>query len=240
MVDAGWLGLHPLEKHVVICGFPRSGSTLLLLVLECCVARARTFGKGQPALATAQRAYRNHAMMITKRPRDLFDLADLRQHYERQGRVQLCVVLTTRDPRAILTSHHANSPSNYYVTTERWLTTYQAFVKETARRDVMAVRFEDLVLTPAAIEQQMTEFIGWTLRRPFDRYYEEASRRRLKTRLTQNLNGVRPLDPGSLDKWKAPIHRARIRQILAELPRLPDYLVELGYERDDHWTRDYA
>jgi ferrous-iron efflux pump FieF len=33
--------------------------------------------------------------------------------------------------------------------------------------------------------------------------------------------------------------RARIRQILRELPALPKYLIELGYETDTSWVRDY-
>jgi hypothetical protein len=241
VVDSGLLGLTPLEKHVVICGFPRSGSTLLLLITECCIVNARTFGKGQPAIPTAERAFRNHRIMITKRPRDLFCLSEIRRHYgERAKRTQLRSIVTTRDPRAILTSRHAKNPSAYYVEPARWLATYEAYQAERARPDVITVRFEDLIMSPGAVEAKLTDFIGWSLRRPFERYYEEASQKPLQSRLTQNLNGVRPLDPGSLAKWRQPIHRERIRQLLAEIPQLPEYLVEMGYEQNAEWVQDYA
>src|SRR5438045_94468 len=37
-IDNGWIGLRPLRTHVVVCGFPRSGSTLLQLMIETSVA----------------------------------------------------------------------------------------------------------------------------------------------------------------------------------------------------------
>src|SRR4051794_35225986 len=61
-IDRGWLGLNPLVRHIVICGFPRSGSTLMLLIAETCVADAKTFG-GQERKALGydvQHAFRNH------------------------------------------------------------------------------------------------------------------------------------------------------------------------------------
>jgi hypothetical protein len=42
-VDAGLPGLTPLQKHVVVCGFPRTGSTLLQLMVEACVEDVLTF-----------------------------------------------------------------------------------------------------------------------------------------------------------------------------------------------------
>src|SRR5438876_10493789 len=40
-IDAGWYGFRPLRTHAVICGFERSGSTLLQLMIETCVSDAR-------------------------------------------------------------------------------------------------------------------------------------------------------------------------------------------------------
>ena len=53
------------------------------------------------------------------------------------------------------------------------------------------------------------------------------------------LNGLRPLDPTRLETWRAEKHRARNQQILHELPKLPEYLIEMGYESDSSWVRDY-
>src|SRR5687767_14328183 len=71
LIDRGNLGLRPLETHVVICGFPRSGSTLLLLMAEACFARAKTFHRERSALSAARTVWRNHSLMITKNPNDI-------------------------------------------------------------------------------------------------------------------------------------------------------------------------
>ena len=56
---------------------------------------------------------------------------------------------------------------------------------------------------------------------------------------TRALNGVRPLDKSSLTKWRTPKHRDRLHQLLSEIPELPDRLIEMGYEADTDWTREY-
>ncbi len=43
VVDTGWLGLPALRTHVVICGFVRSGSTLLQVMCESCVHGVKGF-----------------------------------------------------------------------------------------------------------------------------------------------------------------------------------------------------
>ena len=53
VVDHGWLGYVPLEAHLVICGFPRSGTTLLQLMAETAYPSARTFGVERSGLAAA-------------------------------------------------------------------------------------------------------------------------------------------------------------------------------------------
>ena len=60
-IDKGWFGLNPLQTHVVVCGFPRSGSTPLLLIIETCVSKVKTFGQERPALGWhVQNEFRNH------------------------------------------------------------------------------------------------------------------------------------------------------------------------------------
>src|SRR5258708_28051301 len=51
--DSGWLGASRLDQHLVICGFPRSGSTLLHLMIHNCVEGLQAFPDEEPALWTA-------------------------------------------------------------------------------------------------------------------------------------------------------------------------------------------
>ena len=54
------------------------------------------------------------------------------------------------------------------------------------------------------------------------------------------LNGLRELDESNVLRWREACHRDRIRSLLQELPELPDVLIEMGYETDDSWAREYA
>jgi hypothetical protein len=234
-VDRGWFGLKPLECHVVVCGFARSGSTLLQVMAETCVVGARTFGYEMRAL-DALDFLRNHPLMITKFPDDIFRMDEVRAVYrERKARPRF--VLTLRDPRAVLTSIHGGGDrSRYYMSVERWRRTYGEFMRAREAPDVAVVRYEDLVLRPRDVQRQLTEFLGWKVVRDFDQFHTRAAERKFQD---PALNGLRPLDPSTIDNWRKPKHRARIAELLTTMPELPERVAELGYEPDTAWTREY-
>ena len=47
----------------------------------------------------------------------------------------------------------------------------------------------------------------------------------------------RSIPPGSIHGGTR--NTARIRQILREVPQLPEYLIEMGYEPDTSWVSEY-
>src|SRR5690348_217375 len=79
--DTGLLGLTPLRTHILVCGFPRSGTTLLQLMLENSLPHARRFGREVGGWRAATYAWRNHAVLISKVPHDMFRLDPLRKFY---------------------------------------------------------------------------------------------------------------------------------------------------------------
>jgi hypothetical protein len=238
--DSGWLGLRPLRAHVVICGFTRSGSTLLLLMAETCVSEARTFGEEVSALAAAQFAFRNHSVMITKDPGDIFFIDEIRAFYATR-RANARFVVTVRDPRAVLTSKHKEHPNRqpggYYEIPEEWHAYYEQIRYEQQFDDVLTVKYEDLVTDPGGVERRLSRFIGWTVHLPFEQFHSHVSP---GFKFTQPLNGVRPPDPTRIDSWRGDEHRERIRYILHALPQLPHCLIAMGYEHDTEWTKDYS
>jgi hypothetical protein len=237
-VDSGWFGLRPLRTHVVACGFPRAGSTLLQLMIEACVSDVRTFGTEYEALVAAPYALRNHPYMFTKDPHDVFYLDEIRAFYASR-RADVRFIINVRDQRAVLTSIQngisTSQPDGYWLDPGRW-----AFFQEHVRYaqqfdDVLTVEYQDLVCHPAEVQRRLTEFIGWQVHLPFDQFHTavppDFDRR--------PLNGVRPLDPTRLDAWRQEKHRARIRRLLREIPELPEYLIEMGYESDTSWVQAY-
>lgn len=235
-VDRGWFGLTPLDRHVVVCGFPRSGSTLLLLIAETCVSDAAVFGTEVWAIEAARFAPRNASVMITKRPNDVLEIDRIRAHYATR-RARPHFVITVRDPRAILTSVHAANPAlGYYVSPERWRALDTAIEYYRGSPDVSCVELSALLQRPAEIEERLRQAIGWQVHTPFERFHEMQTD---DFRDREALGGVRPLDASVLDRWRDDEHRARVRLLLDELPELPARLVELGYERDDRWVAAY-
>ena len=57
-----------------------------------------------------------------------------------------------RDPRDILTSIHANQPDKYYVTPDRLIKSLQLYLQFKDEPQVMAVRYEELVGNPDAMQ----------------------------------------------------------------------------------------
>jgi hypothetical protein len=233
--DRRWLGLTPFQTHVVICGFPRSGSTLLLLMAETAYPEAKTYREEKTGIKAARELWAGRtALMITKRPNDVFFVDEIREFY-RSRRAHARFVLCARDPRAVLTSVH-NSQEGYYVSPERWRAMYAHIVYVRHAPDVLTVEFNDLVREPARVQAALGAFIGWDASVPFDQFHASVPR----GFDTLALNGVRPLDPSTIDKWRAPVHRERIRAMLSALPELPEVLIREGYEPDDAWLSAYA
>lgn len=234
-IDAGRWGLTPLETHVVICGFPRSGTTLLQLMMASCIGGARTFRLERRAHYVAEYALRNHALMISKTPSDLFWIDEIRQQYAgRQSTVRFIVL--TRDPRDVLTSHHRNRPGQYYMTPQRWRAFFDHYSYACRFSDVLAVRFEDLVGRTAEVEQKICDFISRRPQRPFSRFHEV----RVKGFDTSALNGVRALETSNIGRWRESRHTQRMHQLLDELPQLPEWLIAMGYEPDTQWVQSLS
>lgn len=237
MVDRGWFGRVPTRAHLVICGFPRSGTTLLQLMAQTAVPEARCFGRERWGLGVAQTHWPGrHPYLITKRPDDIFWIDEIRDFYATLGaRTQSRFVICVRDPRAVLTSRHELNKSDYWVSIERWRAIYEHYRYASRFSDVCIVDFGDLVTNISSVQSRLTELVGWTVSANFEDFY---------TRVPENfdtraLNGVRSLDAGTLDRWARDEHVERMRYLLREMPELPRRLVEMGYELDDSWTHAY-
>jgi hypothetical protein len=172
--------------------------------------------------------------MITKRPDDVFDVDEIR-HFYRRLKTRLRLVLTTRDPRAVLTSKYEFRPDAYVMTPEFWRASFMHFSHVLQGDDALVIEYADLITRPLWVQQEMSAFIGWEPRLPFDRFLESVP----AGFETKPLNGLRSFDSSSLEKWRRPEFRDRIRQLLREMPELPERLVQLGYERDQAWTLNY-
>lgn len=229
--DSGFLGLTPLKTHIIICGFPRAGTTLLQMMLENAYPGARRFGCEVGAWRAATYAFRNHPLMLSKVPHDVARLDAVRNFYAgRSAKAKIIVVI--RDPRNVLTSRrNFNGVTRYCVDAARWRHHYQHVRRNMNAPDVLVVRYENMVRDVDLEQSRIEAFVGEKISHPF-RAFHEIERADFDM---APLNGLRPVESSLLQRWRAPEHRARIEQMLSELHELRDALVELGYEQDHHW-----
>src|SRR5580693_2858266 len=77
-----------------------------------------------------------------------------------------------RDPRDILTSIHANQPDKYYVTPDRLIKSLQLYLQFKDEPQVLAVRYEELVSQPDAMQGKISGFCHLAPSRKFDEAYK--------------------------------------------------------------------
>ncbi|WP_123659003.1 glycosyltransferase [Salinisphaera japonica] len=241
VVDSPLPGTTPLACHAVVCGFPRTGSTMLQMMIAAAVPDVRVFDGEIEAVWAARHALRNHRWMLTKNPRDIDTIDAVREFYSRRSAKAHFVVML-RDPRAVLTSKHAAYPSSrgYYVSFERWRRIYRRFRALAAAKDITTLRYEDLVVAPDRIQAQLEADIGWGRRAEFADYDRAVQKQALaRDSMTEGaLGGLRAVESSRIEQWRRSEHAPRIRAMLEAIPQMPDYLIELGYETDDAWRHD--
>jgi hypothetical protein len=203
-------------------------------MLEIAYPGSRHYGRERSGLFVVRHEWPGrHSLIISKRPDDVLRIDTIRAAYQRRAR-KPCFIVTTRDPRAILTSKHS-AREGYYVSVGRWRTLYERVKYVRQSPDVALVEYRDLVERPATVQHKLVAAIGEEPAASFDAF-DGAVPAGFDTRA---LNGLRPLDASALHKWRHPEHHERIRFLLAMMPELPDVLVAEGYELDDSWTHQY-
>ena len=115
-------------------------------------------------------------------------------------------VLTLRDPRAVLTSIFVDKPG-YCVPADKWRAVYDHIQWQRQFSDVMLVEYRDVVERPENVQQRLVAFTGCDIK-AMDGFHGRVP----QDFDTRALNGVRPLNSASFDKWRTAEHRTRIQE----------------------------
>jgi hypothetical protein len=231
--DTGLFGLTRLRTHILICGFPASGTTLLQLMLENGLPHARRFGREIGGWRAATYSWRNHAVMVSKVPHDLFRLEPLRRFYAVRP-AELKVILMQRDPRDLMTATRENCPgiTAYCGDAHLWERYYRAFIRHRNDPHTLIVRYEDLVADPGAEQARIESFVGEPMALPFSNFNSVDRPDFDQT----TLCGLRPVERSRVSRWNQPEHHTRMREVLTEMPSFARAVLELGYETNTRWA----
>ena len=231
--DTGWFGLTPLRTHILICGYGRSGTTLLLMMMEYALPKARWFGREKAAWRAATFEWRNHAVVISKVPTDVCRLHRIRNFYKNR-KAKLKTIIMIRDPRDVLSSKHPDTGDlKYFQETDQWKQIHTAVMRYRNDPEVFLLRYEELVTDPDAVQARIDAFTG----EKSERRYADAHKVERPDFDAPPLMGVRPVEKSGIGRWSKPEHRQRIEEILKLVPELPQILIDLGYEPDTSWLQ---
>lgn len=236
-----------MGKHVLICGYSRSGTTMFYNMLRTTVTNFRFLDHESPARTVIAASTDDY---VTKRPLDIFDIDNIVAANVLKKSV--CCIILIRDIRSIVTSVHQSVPNDYFIgfdhqyfvkdgrasyTNPGILQIHEAIRRTWQRRDLAKVilRYEDILRDTEAIQRQVGAAAGFAYQGSFGNFYKHET----PARLERALNVRRPPEVVNIDAWRAPRHRNRIKDQFTRCPQLFEVLKRYGYEADDRWFDDY-
>ena len=148
--------------------------------------------------------------------------------------------------------------------TQKWINSIDERVKTLKEvkgteleKEYLVIRYEDLVHNPEIEMKRVQDFIGLPLDPKYMEFHKKANYRRMMS--SPNIVGDkriplqedsayegavgsefehhRPIAPDSIGRWKKPIHKKRIKEILSVYKKpLTDTLIKLKYETNNKWS----
>lgn len=253
-------GRRAQKKQIVICGYPRSGTSLFFNMLSTTLSGFQCDEWERSAFETI-RQYDNH---VSKSPLDTFsirNLSDCNLHHK-----TIVVFILLRDIRDIITSVHPNVPDRYFMGYEACCRVLGQFpdykvtddlpgvsdyfqeieqLKNSAEYQVRLLKYEDLVRDPDGMQKEIAKEFDLPFMRRFSEFHlhkdqhsmrYEGTRQPLDPKLVKEDKEV---DASGIGRWRAAKHRQRIHDQFAQYPHLFEILRTYGYAENDDWFQDY-
>ena len=148
--------------------------------------------------------------------------------------------------------------------TEKWFNSIEETFKTLEEvkgteleQNYLVIRYEDLVHNPETEMKRVEDFVGLPLDLEYLTFHDKANYRRMMS--SPNIMGDqrkainedsayegaigsdhtehRPISPDSIGRWRKPIHKERMKEILSKYKSpLTDMLIKLKYETNKKWT----
>lgn len=232
-----------LQPPVLIGGCGRSGTTLLLAILEAHPAIMAIPYESQafvlrPRYEEAGREFEDRLNIIysalaqqapkasadrwcEKTPRNVCFLPAIMQLFGRWLRF----IHIVRDGRDVVSSRHpVHSPEAYYVSPERWLHDVRIGLRYFHHPQVKTIRYEDLVRDFRATMQSVLDFLDLSWHDNLLNFHEHS---RVREHIAWR-GGLQKLSTEALGRWQRAEHHERIDEFLST-PGTRSLLRRLSY-----------
>ncbi|MFN6980537.1 MAG: sulfotransferase [Brevundimonas sp.] len=216
----------PRPRRLHITGAPRSGTTLLhVMVLTC----FDIDGPIETEQRLRRRVPRDRRLVCTKCPGEVDAAVSILTFDPR-----LDVIYVARDPREIVTSEHGAHPGRYFTNLRVWRRAARAAARAQGHPRFHVVDYHRLVTQPDVVQAELMTAMPW-LRplRPFSQYHLAV--RRPNSEWLPAMRQIRPVCPSSLGAWRR--HLPRIQGQIHRHGDLCRDLIALGYEPDRSWMQ---
>lgn len=243
------------SKHIVICGYPRSGTSLIYNMISSFITDFRC---EEFEVQATERLHR-HGNIVTKFPLDILSLQFIIEHNSFNKNIFFIVI--TRDIRDILTSRHPNIPNEYFISYNNswwpqdtnfneWKNDapgikdiYNALQKSRHIENItlLEVPYEKIISDTFYVQQQIEKLTNVKFSGNFSDFYQHSEKHAYKysgeyqAKDESLVRESKKIDNSRVAKWRKPEHLARIYEQFTSHPELFNILIQTGYEKNNDW-----
>ncbi len=234
------------KPPIIIGGCGRSGTSLLLSVLS---ARPNIFAIPHETKAFCPSAYSKNvnlnAPLKLARVAEILRAADIKKGVARWcektpknvlfiGRILAALdedvrfINIVRDGRDVITSRHPKSHDQFYVGAERWITDVRAGLPFETHRQVLVIRYEDLVLKFQETLERICGFIEETVDERLLDWHSHTTIRHHPAW----FDDVKQVHGHSIGRWQRPEYRDLVSRMMSDRDAI-SLLKHYGYVSSD-------
>jgi hypothetical protein len=156
----------------------------------------------------AAHASSEHNLFVEKTPSNTLSYTHIIDYFS-----GVCNIINiVRDGRDVITSMHPSAPNSYYISPERWLRDVRLGREAESYRQVLTVRYEDLVRQPTRTVRQICSHCDI----PFDplgiQEYPSTSQ------FSEDpawFDKARAISDSSVNRWGKSEHKERIQELMS-------------------------
>ena len=243
------------SKHMVICGYPRSGTSLLYNMISASIGGFHCEKFEKRAIERLHRP----GNYVTKFPLDILNVEEILNANVLFKDIYFLVCI--RDVRDLITSRHPLVPDEYFIGYKNSLwpanpqftewrhnapgieAIYKAInaCSSVQGINMLKVRYENLICDTRRTQEEIEKFLGLKFSGSFSDYHKRGHKHAYKYSgryLAKDASLVREssqIDIGRIAKWRSPDHKRIIDQQFSQYPELFEILVGDGYEKNNEW-----
>lgn len=215
-----------IREQVLVTGSPRSGTTMLILMMKYFEGCNVYSDKERHPLHPNKLMWHQYQYVVIKQPYGYYEhfppYYDFQMLFKRKYKI-ICMIRNYRD---VLVSRHANNPEVYWVWPTIWIRCARQIIMNIDNPRLLMVKYEDLVSDSKKQMDRISNFLGCNYKENYIKFYETDDAKNPKN---NSLNGPRSISKDSINNWSKPEHKDRV-EYLTQFVELEELNNQLGYE----------